>query len=668
MKRVTIKKITLINFKGIKSLTVDFGQVTEIRGANATGKSTIADAFNWVLFGKDTAGNSDSKFGIKTVDAAGRVIEKLDHEVTAILDISGDSVELRRCYSEDWVTPRGKAEAELKGHNTAYFYNGVPLKESEYKAKISAIIDENLFRMLTNPLYFPNLKWEDQRAMLLQIAGDVTLDTIAAGRAEFSALIAELSGKSLQEYKAEISARKKKIKEALDLIPARIDEVTRATPAAPDYKALEAEKTAIDKSIEVVENAMQNAAEASRQEYEAQRKIQEEINTLKSQQQQVVFDAVQKAKEEWNNRNSATNEARTKFNSLQRESDSTAQMRTREMDALTSDMEKIKLRLQNIENDIKQKRADWFTESEKEYNPSASELCPNCGYDLHQHENEDGKTKFENAKAGNLERITNEGKQLAQEKEKLEKNIEAIQKNIEDSTIIIEKEKSNFANQLSALQAEINANPQTPYNEPTAAEIPASMTLEARIIELSNTLQNRPANGPDNSELTAKKRELQTQLDEIKKQLSLKEVIEANEKRKAELLKEEKELAKQKADLEGLEFAADALVKEQMNEVERRVNMKFKLVRFKMFSQQINGGEKPDCILLGSDGAKFMDTNSAGKIAMGLDIINTLCEFNGVYAPIFVDNAEGINQLLPVNSQLIKLIVTLDKELIINNI
>ena len=241
-KKVTVKQMTLVNFKGIKSLTVDFGQVTEIRGANATGKSTIADAFNWVLFGKDAAGNADTKFGIKTVDATGKVIEKIDPEVTAILDIGDESygnvVELRRVYSEDWVTSRGKAEPELKGHKTAYFYNGVPLKESEYKIKINSIIDEDLFRMLTNPLYFPRLDWQVQREMLLKIAGGITLEEIAAGRVEFSELLAQLSGKSLAEIKAEISARKKKIKDALDLIPARIDEVTRATPAAPDYKAL----------------------------------------------------------------------------------------------------------------------------------------------------------------------------------------------------------------------------------------------------------------------------------------------------------------------------------------------------------------------------------------------------------------------------------------------
>ncbi|MDR1023391.1 MAG: AAA family ATPase [Prevotellaceae bacterium] len=665
MKVVTINKITLVNFKGIKSLTVDFGQVTEIRGANATGKSTIADAFSWVLFGKDTAGNSDSKFGIKTNDRNGKVIPKIDHEVTAILDVSGETVELRRVLSEDWVTPRGKAEPELKGNSTAYFYNGVPLKESEYKAKINEMISEDLFRMVTSPLYFPRLDWQEQREMLLKIAGGITLEEIAKDRAEFSELIAQLSGKSLAEYKAEIAARKKKIKEALDLIPARIDEVTRATPAAPDYKKLEAEKTAAESSLKEIEAAMQSAAEASRHEYEAQRKIQEEVNGMKAKQQQIKFDALQKSKDEWNNRNASANEASAKLNSVQRESETTEQIRIREMDALNGNLKRIKSRLQSVTSEIEQKRAAWFTENGKEYNPYDSELCPKCGYDLHRQHNDEARAIFEQIKSDNLQRITNEGKQLSQEKENIEKDIEEIKKGIEDLKIISEKERANFAEQLAALQEEINANPKTPYSEPKYAEIPEYMTLEAKIIELSNSLQSRPATG-NNSKLTAKKRELQIQLDGVKQQLGLKTVIEANEKRKSELLKEEKDLAQQKANLEKQEFTADALVKEQMNEVERRVNLKFNLVFFKMFSQQINGGEKQDCILISkSTGAKFMDTNSADKMNIGLDIINTLCEFNGVSAPIFIDNAEGINRILPVNSQLIKLIVTTDKEIVI---
>ena len=153
-------------------------------------------------------------------------------------------------------------------------------------------------------------------------------------------------------------------------------------------------------------------------------------------------------------------------------------------------------------------------------------------------------------------------------------------------------------------------------------------------------------------------------MDEVKRKLSLRSIIENNQKKIAELSDREKELAQQKADLEKQEFTIDELNKARMDEVERRVNQKFQLVRFRMFEPQLNGGEKPDCVLISkSTGAKFLDTNNADKINIGLDIINTLCLFHEISAPIFVDNAEGVNQLFPVGSQLVKLIVTTDKEL-----
>ena len=667
MKKVTLKTLTLINFKGIKNLTVNFGQVTEICGANATGKSTVADAFNWVLFGKDTAGNSDSKFGIKTNDGTGKAIPKLEHEVTAVLDVDGQPVELRRVLAEDWVTPRGKAEPELKGNSTAYFFNGVPLKESEYKAKINEIINEDLFRMITNPLYFPRLDWQVQREMLLRIAGGITLEEIAKDRAEFSELLSQLSGKNLAEYRAEISARKKKVEEALKSIPTRIDEVARATPNAPDYKALDDEKTDIEKEIQQIETAMKHVVEASKQKYEAQRKIQDEINELKNTQQQILFDAREKAKEEWNNSNAAAKYARSKFDSVKREAETTMQMMTREINAFNSNLEQAENGLKNLATQIESKRALWTIENSKEYNPSASELCPNCGYDLKKQQNEDAKAKFEQSKSDSLKSISAEGKKLAQQKADLEKDIEEIKKGIEKVEGIIENAKKDYDLQLSTLQKEINANPQSSYTEPTSAELPEYANLETKITILSNSLKDSQiSDGDGNSERRKWKRELKTRLEAINQQFALKNVIENNENRRAELLQEEKKLAQQKADLEKQEFTADSLVKEQMNEVERCVNRRFNLVQFKMFAQQINGCEKPDCILISrATGAKFLDTNNADKINIGLDIINTLCEFNGFCAPIFIDNAEGINQLLPVDSQLVKLIVTLDNELII---
>ena len=65
------------------------------------------------------------------------------------------------------------------------------------------------------------------------------------------------------------------------------------------------------------------------------------------------------------------------------------------------------------------------------------------------------------------------------------------------------------------------------------------------------------------------------------------------------------------------------------------------------------------------DGVPFSDLNNAGRINAGLDIINAICRFEEVYAPIFIDNAESVNKLLPVNSQSIRLIVSEHKTLVI---
>lgn len=156
-------------------------------------------------------------------------------------------------------------------------------------------------------------------------------------------------------------------------------------------------------------------------------------------------------------------------------------------------------------------------------------------------------------------------------------------------------------------------------------------------------------------------------MDGVKEKLGIRTIIEKNTAKKAEIAAREKELAQQQADLEKQEFTIDELNKARMDEVERRVNDKFQNVRFRMFEPQLNGGETPTCIAM-VDGVKYADLNTAGKINAGLDIINTLCLFHGISAPVFIDNAESVNQLFPVASQLIKLVVTTDKQLTITHL
>jgi hypothetical protein len=145
--------------------------------------------------------------------------------------------------------------------------------------------------------------------------------------------------------------------------------------------------------------------------------------------------------------------------------------------------------------------------------------------------------------------------------------------------------------------------------------------------------------------------------DTLKATLATKATIEANaEKIKAEEQRQQ-DLAVQKAEIEGEEMTIEEMVHKQSEEIERRVNSLFQLVKFRMFEQQINGGEKPTCIAT-VNGVRYADLNSAMKINAGLDIINTICAFNEVTAPIFIDNAEGVNTLHPTMAQVIRLEVT----------
>lgn len=673
-KDVKLVSMTLRNFKGIKDLTVEFGKVTDICGANATGKSTINDAFTWLLFGKDAQGNSDTKFGIKTVGPDGKPYEKLEHEVTAVLDVNGERIELRRALVEDWVKPRGSAEVTLKGNHTEYFCDGVEIKAGAYKEKVDSIVEEQLFKLITNPFYFAGLDWSKQREILLRIAGGVTYEEIAANRADFTAILTQLSGKDVATFKQEIAYRKKKIQEGLDKIPVEINAISSVTPEAPDYEALENEKARLTSEYETVETTITDIAKATRQQYESVQGKRKDINDLRTKQQNVLFGAKQAAQKAIFEKNAKGNAARNNYDSTKRELNSYTTTSEGELNNIRRSIASNNTAIENLKVKVDAKRDEWYERNEDTYTASSEGLtCPIyktlCSdasvLKLNTEAIAKAKRAFEEAKEKDLERISKEGSELNGQIEALEKRTAELTKELEDRTAEVEAKKAEYNNTLGVLAKEIETNPvidASTVSDIKAEDLPEWKALEDQINQITGTIKELPA--ADNSELTAKKTSLTKDLDEVKRKLSLRSIIENNQKKIAELSDREKELAQQKADLEKQEFTIDELNKARMDEVERRVNQKFQLVRFRMFEPQLNGGEKPDCVLISkSTGAKFLDTNNADKINIGLDIINTLCLFHEISAPIFVDNAEGVNQLFPVGSQLVKLIVTTDKEL-----
>ena len=226
-----LTKLTLRNFKGIKDFTLDTkGESVSIFSDNGVGKTTLADAWFWLLFNKDSLNRSD--FEIKTLDQDGAAIPMLEHEVEGILSLDGKPLTLKKVYSESWTKKRGSANKEFTGHSTDHFIDGVPVKKNEYEAKIASIVDDRAFALLTNPRHFNEvLSWRERRELLLNICGDITDDAVIASDGKLGKLPDILQGRSLEDHRKVIKAQMVKLNQELTTIPVRISEVQRGLPS-----------------------------------------------------------------------------------------------------------------------------------------------------------------------------------------------------------------------------------------------------------------------------------------------------------------------------------------------------------------------------------------------------------------------------------------------------
>lgn len=690
-RQVTLKRLTLVNFKGLRNVAVEFGDgVTTISGRNGTGKTTIADSFAWLLWGKDSEGNSDSKFGIKTNDAEGNFIPDLEHEVTGLFDVvdtetgEASSVELRRVYVEEWKTPKGSTERTLSGHHTDYFFNGVPLKKAEYDAKVAAIIPEDLFKVITDPYYFLTLHWKAQREYLLTMAGKINDADVAATREEFAALLHRVTGKTMEEYKKEISVRRGRIEAQLDKIPTRKDEATRNTPVAPDYAALESEKAQIQEDLANIDAAATSEAEANRVAYEQAAKIQAEINTKRDAQAKALQDAKEAARAAAYETNRVADEAARDLAQIQRDEESENKYYSREKSVITASIATAKRRKEDYEAQVADLRKRWEAVNNEQFQeqqaPTAGPLiCPVFGHQCadpgaanrHQCDaaaavesfrknQETARAAFIANQTARLDKMDAEGQELnrliaAQDAEIKRLEAEAVALDTKHNAAV-----QDYATKKATYNNTIAANPRVstdPQIDPQT--LPTWVALQKEIDQLNarRAAVTAPTTQDAAAERQLSRATLRALLSEIDQKLGLRATIKAAEARIVELDKEAATLAQEKAALQTEEALIDDFVRCRMEEVERRVNGLFDGVEFRMYKTLVNGEKEPDCVAY-IGGVRYQDKNHAGQINAGLAVINALCAFHGVTAPIIVDNAESVNDFIPVKSQLVRLVVT----------
>lgn len=651
MKKVILKSLSLTNWKGEKQRTTEFNDVeTTIMGDNGLGKTRHFDAFMWLLFGKDSQDRKD--YNIKTL-VDGKPLQKVDCEVSGILDVDGEEIKLRRAYVEDWVKPRGQVEQVFKGNHTETYFNDVPLNVSEYQKRINAIIDDSVFKMVTNPLFFANMKWQDQREQLFQLAGTITDGEIAAQKPEYAALLDKISGKSMVDFKREISARKKHLKDDLAQIQPRIDQTTRLMPENMDFDKLEKELTGVDAEIAEIDKAISDKTAAIRKQYEGVQAKQNQINELKQKRQQVLFTEKERSREAA----FAANANRRELENNIKETENEIATMQRGVQLSQRELTGLQERLASKKTEVDNLRKSWYDENAIEY--QGDDICHECGQVLPEERRANARQMFADSKAKKLAQITQKGSELGKEATQLEQDIAQVESSLKNA----ENELQEKRNKLVELNKQIVELPVVGESEVKPEEIHEYVQLTGQIKTLEATLESGTEK-IDTTDLQNRKKGFQQMRDEIKERLAKRELIAAYTKEIADLEAKGKDLAQQIADVEREEYTIQNFTKAKIDECERRINGLFSLVRFKLFEYTIDGNESETCVPL-VDGVPFPSVNTAGKVNAGLDIINALCRFYNVCAPIFIDGRESVNRLIQTESQIINLVVSNDKNLII---
>ena len=650
MKEIKLKSLSLLNFKGIRMLTLNFSDAeTWIVGDNGVGKTTVCDAFSWLLFGKDSKGRSDSNFNIKTLDENGKPILKLEHHVIGVLSVDGKDVKLQRCYVEKWVKPRGTTEETLKNHQAEFYVNDVKMAtKQEYDSTVASILPEDVSRMLTNPFYFTSLNPDVQKSMLLDMAGDVTDQDVAGLKPEYVELLAQLSGKPLAQFAREIAAKKKAIKDELLVIPSNIETANRLKPEEEDWVALDAELKEKKARKAELEASLSDKSKLVEEEYKRKANIQKAIGEKR-------ISLTQKENELRATADKGRNDVSLKIRDME------YKLKLHEGDLVRkrNEISSYEAQIQRMNTELDTLRGQYRQISQEQLTyPEGAFVCPTCHRQLEaddiaakQHEME---ANFNQSKSARLQANSTKGKGIKSSLEETKKKREDALAKVAELEAMIEQIKADIEAQKASMPESVDVRQLIESDSDCIA-------IRNEIAELENqlTMEAKPV---DTTDLKDGIKVLDSAISELVKRLAKREAIERADKEIATL--EERRIANNQAlaDLEKTEFVMLDFQKAKDNELMKRINGMFQLVSFSFVNEQLNGGEKLTCVCT-IDGVPYPDLNNAGKILAGLDIIQAMQRKVGIYAPIFCDNAESVNAYPRMGNQMIYLKVTDDKEL-----
>jgi DNA repair exonuclease SbcCD ATPase subunit len=669
------------NFKGIREMQIDFSHTTHIKGRNEMGKTTIFDAFSWLLFGKDSLGNRKFNFKPHETDHTspnyGQAIHNLSTAVTVIFYVSDTEIKLKKVSEESWVRKNGQGHRVYQGNVLTCYCEDKLKKMKEFEAIVDGLVDEDKFRILTDPLFFGRQHWEDQRKIVIDVVGDPDFEEVIERNHQLKKLEEITEGGPIQDLKKQLKGEIKVKKDDLGKMPAQIEEAMHVTSVgeAVDPEGIRKRKTRLAGEIEDLQGQLAERADANEKRRSTisalitrQNEIEREAEKTKNDQREGIQNKIDETKA---TRDNLTSSIRDKESEIVRQG--------KEVKSLEKSRGEASFYLEQKEkehNEILERLAEIEQQGKTEVEAIGGMelLCPVCNQVLPKDQAEENREKRIRASREmtkvKLDTVNEREFALAKDIERMQFEVSEYGDRINGYKALkgqyrrdITEETVSLAKAIEGLKEEREelAHLEEP-KEIGKARIEINV-LQSRIDDLRKDLEC------DSDDIRMDLQRKTVEIDSCTLQIARYEMHEEQRKHVFELHEEQRQLKDKLDELKEYETLCDQFIIENVCMLGDRVRETFGGVEFKLYDLLINGSVSPTCEVL-VKGVPWRDANNGHKIVSGIKIINALSEHYGIRVPIFIDNREAVNDcyIPSMKSQSIHLFVTDDPELNIEEV
>ena len=642
MKEVFLRKIVIDNFKGVRHFELEIeSMMTEIHGTNGTGKTSLYDAYLWLLTGKDSKGSE--AFKVQPVDENNETIPKLTTSVSCLFSIDGVETTFKRSLSQKWSKPKGTDREILKGNTTDYFIDDVPVTATAFGAKVKeSFCDIDKLRMMSSVFQFFSLPVKEARAMLVEMAGDMP-DLLTEDA--YPRLFKDVKEtKSVEGSKQRALFARKKDEDARLGIPLRIDENERKRPVH-DFAALKIEAERIDRRISEIDGVLQRHADATL--FDACADLNKKLNEVRSH----IDDCERSFRKEREDRIE-------KFRSQLSKHNRNADEANADISSCNRKIVDLEFEINGYENDLNRCKEEWTKVNLNEFKDTVDAVCPTCGRPFDDDEVTEKRNelirRFNVDKVERLKEISAKGSRISE----LLTDAFNRRKELEGKLFNMTESLKGFRHAISDVQMKINEVPTVENLKEASREYMTLISKEASLKEKISVEKDKSKNAFDDTEIENEKLSLKARQKDVLRMLGEESRIKEIEERRRQLEQEAVDVAARIAEHDALLHEIRMYGKERINAVEERVSGMFKIVKFQMYERNItNDGEKEICEPLINGVPYSNNLNYASKVNAGIDVINAISRWIGVSMPVFIDNKESIVNTIESYGQVITLVV-----------